>query len=86
MQVCFYFFFSVPVLSNVVAIMSYMNGHVFPEDFHGPHKALMKDDLTISYHSYQISDNYATPGKSCEKGNLALDLFNYRISTLLYTI
>lgn len=67
MQVCFYFFFSVPVLSNVVAIMSYMNGHVFPEDFHGPHKALMKDDLAISYHSYQISDNYATPGKNAVK-------------------
>lgn len=59
-----YLFFSSSVLNNVVAIMLYMNGHVFPKDFHVPHKALMNDDLTISLHICRISDDYAIPGNN----------------------
>lgn len=58
-----YHFFSVPVQGNV-AIMLYMNGHVFPKDFYAPRKALMNYGLTISFPMCQISDEYPTPGNN----------------------
>lgn len=35
------------VLNNVVGFKLYMNGHVFPKDFHVSHKAVMRDDFII---------------------------------------
>lgn len=57
-------FFSIPVLNNAVAVVLYMNGHVLPKGFRLPHKALMNDDLTVSFHIRQISDYNETPGNN----------------------